>query len=328
MAGSISSKDSDFKTLLKQFTSFPSGSAVDWKTHYAPLVNSVITHHEKTNPVLSVIVVAYRSSEILLDCLKHIRIQEDVNDSEVELILIDNTGIESLRTSLPDWVDIEIRMAGNTHACRARNLGAAFASAPVVNFVDDDGLMHADYLKHGLKYFIDDRIAGVRTRIEALNHRYFTTIAYHYSRGSDVVEDYLMTEGSMFIRRDIFIDVGGFCEALYGGDGIDLTYRIFKAYPNVKIFYIPDAVLKHDFVDSWKKFVIKYWRYTPTNLKFDEIDPDFERFREEYPPQRFIRDPLTIDKYIAFIFLHNSRKILWRLAKIVKRIKFQFYRMN
>ena len=320
MAGAISSKDSDFKTLLKQFTSYPSGSAADWKTHYAPLVNRVITHHEKTNPVLSVIVVSYRSSEILLDCLKNIRIQEDVNNSEVELILVDNTGIESLRSSLPDWVDIEIRMAGNIHACRARNLGAAFANAPVVNFVDDDGLMLPDYIKRGLKYFNDDRITGVRTRIEALNHRYFTTIADHYSRGSDVVEDYLMTEGSMFIRRDIFIDVGGFGEALYGGDGIDLTYRILKDNPNAKIFYIPDAVLEHDFLDSWKKFVIKNWRYTPTNLQIDGIDPDFQRFRDEYPPHDFIRDPLPLDEQIAYSLLVLIRKIIWRIGKIVALI--------
>ena len=320
MAGPISSKDSDFKTLLKQFTSYPSGSAADWKTHYAPLVNRVITHHKKTNPVLSVIVVAYRSSEILLDCLKHIRIQEDVNNNDVELILVDNTGIESLRSSLPDWVDIEIRMAGNTHACRARNLGAAFANAPVVNFVDDDGLMLPDYINRGLKYFNDDRIAGVRTRIKALNHRYFTTIADHYSRGSDVVEDYLMTEGSMFIRRDIFVDVGGFGEALYGGDGIDLTNRILKDNPNAKIFYIPDAVLEHDFLDSWKKFVIKNWRYTPTNLQIDGIDPDFQRFRDEYPPHDFIRDPLPLDEQIAYSLLVLIRKIIWRIGKIVALI--------
>ena len=217
-------------------------------------------------------------------------------------------------------MDIEIRMAGNAHLCRARNLGIAFANASVGNFVDDDGLVRTDYIKQGLKYFNDDRIASVRTRIEALNHRYFTTVADHYSWGSDVVEDYLMTEGSMFIRRDIFIDVGGFCEALYGGEGIDLTYRILKTNPNVKIFYIPDAVLKHDFVDSWKKFVIKNWRYTPTNLQIDGIDPDFERFRDEYPPHDFIRDPLPLDEQIAYSLLMLIRKIIWKIGKIVALI--------
>ena len=217
-------------------------------------------------------------------------------------------------------MDIEIRMAGNAHLCRARNLGIAFANASVGNFVDDDGLVRTDYIKQGLKYFNDDRIASVRTRIEALNHRYFTTVADHYSWGSDVVEDYLMTEGSMFIRRDIFIDVGGFCEALYGGEGIDLTYRILKTNPNVKIFYIPDAVLKHDFVDSWKKFVIKNWRYTPTNLQIDGIDPDFTRFRKEYPPPDFIRNPLQLDEQIAYSLLVLIRKIIWKIGKIVALI--------
>jgi len=320
--------DSDFNRLLKQFVSYPEGSASEWKFHYKPLVDSVIVHLEKTDPIISVIVVAYRSSEILLDCLERVRNQEGIDNSDIELILVDNTGFESLRPFLNKTVDVEIRMKGNAHVCRARNIGAAFSKAPIINFLDDDGLMQHDYIKEGLKYFGDPSITAIRTRVRALNHRYFTSIADHYSQGSDVIEDYLQTEGSLFIRHDIFIEVRGFEETLFGGDGIDLTYRILKTKPSTKIFYVPDVVLQHDYINSWNKFFKKCWRYATVNNQLKEIDPGLSRFMDVYPPHDFIRDPLPLDEQIVRTLLLLIRKIIWKIAKIVKRIKFQFYRMN
>jgi glycosyltransferase involved in cell wall biosynthesis len=313
----MANADSDFNRLLKQFVSYPEGSASDWKSHYKPLVDSVIVHLEKTDPIISVIVVAYRSSKILLDCLEQVRNQEEIDNNDIELILVDNTGIESFRPSLNKLVDIEIRMKGNAHACRARNIGAAFAKAPIINFLDDDGLMQPDYIKEGLKYFGDSSITAIRTRVRALNHRYFTSIADHYSQGSDVIEDYLQTEGSLFIRHDIFIEVRGFQETLFGGDGIDLTYRILTTKPSTKIFYVPDVVLQHDYINSWGKFFKKYWRYATVNNQLKEIDAGLIRFMGEYPPHDFIRDPLPLDEKIVRILLLLIKKIIWKIARLM-----------
>jgi glycosyltransferase involved in cell wall biosynthesis len=317
----MANTDLDFNRLLKQFVSYPEGSASDWKSHYKPLVDSVIVHLEKTDPIISVIVVVYHSSEILLDCLEQVRNQEEIDNSDIELILVDNTGIESLRPFLNKFVDVEIRMKGNAHVCRARNIGAAFAKAPIINFLDDDGLMQPDYIKEGLKYFGDSSITAIRTRIKALNHRYFTSIADHYSQGSDVIEDCLQTEGSLFIRHDIFIEVRGFEETLFGGDGIDLTYRILTTNPSTKIFYVPDVVLQHDYINSWKKFFKKCWRYATVNTKLKEIDPGLIRFLDEYLPHDFIRDPLPLDEQIARVLLRLIRKIIWKIAQLTTAIR-------
>lgn len=313
--------DSDFNRLLKQFVSYPEGSASDWKSHYNPLVDSVIVHLEKTNPIISVIVVAYRSSEFLLNCLEQVRNQEEIDNSDIELILVDNTGIESLRPFLNKFVDVEIRMKGNAHLCRARNLGATYAQSQIINFIDDDGLIYPDYLKKGLTYFNDPNTVAIRTRIIANSHKYFTTLADHYDKGKFPAPDFLQTEGSSFIRKNTFIENGGFCENLYGGEGIDFTYRLNKRLKGEKILFVPDVIMKHDYIHTWAKFFQKNWRYATIDNKRKNIDPGFSRFMDEYPPHDFIRDPLPLDEQIARVLLLLIRKIIWKIAQLTVTIR-------
>ena len=317
----MANADSDFNRLLKQFVSYPEGSASDWKSHYKPLVDSVIVHLEKTDPIISVIVVAYRSSEILLDCLEQVRNQEEIDNSDIELILVDNTGIESFRPFLNKFVDVEIRMKGNAHLCRARNLGATYAQSQIINFIDDDGLIYPDYLKKGLTYFNDPNTVAIRTRIIANNHKYFTTLADHYDRGTIPGPDFLQTEGSSFIRKNTYIEVGGFCENIYGGEGIDFTYRVNKRLKGAKILFVPDVIMKHDYIHTWAKFFQKNWRYATVDNEIDNIDPGLREFMEDYSRPEFIRDPLPLDEQIARVLLLLIRKILWTIARLTALMK-------
>jgi glycosyltransferase involved in cell wall biosynthesis len=284
------------QTLLAERSSYPKGSENDWRQRYAPLVEERIRHRERPNPKVSVVVVAWRSAEFIVECLDHIRDQNGLDDGDIEIILVDNGGLEAARDQFASRVDLEIRMVGNVRLCRARNTGVAWAGAPLLPNIDDDGLIEPDYFKNALYYFNNPDVVAIRSRIVAKDHPYFTTLASHYDRGGWPVEDCLVTEGSSLVRREPYVAVGGFAESLSGHEGIDLTYRLNKHQPTASVLYVPDAVMRHDYFDSWQKFTRKSLYYAGIDDSTADRSPQLARFMDAYFNRDFTRSRRPFDQ--------------------------------
>ncbi|MDP6839678.1 MAG: glycosyltransferase, partial [Planctomycetota bacterium] len=56
-------------------------------------------------------------------------------ESNVELLLVDNGGLDSALPRIQERTHHLIRMVGNVRLCRARNLAAAYARGPVLVFI-------------------------------------------------------------------------------------------------------------------------------------------------------------------------------------------------
>ncbi len=309
-----------FDEILAQLDDYPAGSREDWLERYDPIVDEVITHRELAAPRVSAVVVAWNASDYLIECIDHLRDQVGVGREDVEIIVVDNTGNDAIRDQVAERADIEVRMRGNAHLCRARNVGVALAGAEVIAFIDDDGLVECDYFRNGLRYFEDDEFVAIRTRIVAKEHPYFTTLATHYSRGPDVVDDCLVTEGSSFVRTEPYIAVGGFAEDMSGHEGIDLTFRLLR-HAQMRVVYVPDVVMHHDYIHTWQKFARKNWRYAGVDDRTHERDPELSAFMDEYFSRSFDRARLTIDEKVAregLKFLRTAMKVGATLESFLK----------
>lgn len=287
-----------FERALKRLDGLPTGDAEAWKRRYAPLVDEIVVHQRPPAPELSVIVVAWRAAEFIEDCLAYIDARRGETPS-MELILVDNGGMEPAREVIAQYADLEIRMKDNARLCRARNTAVAHARGDLVAFIDDDGLVTPGYFENALRYFKSDVVAGIRSRIVAREHPYFTTLASHYDRGDSALEDCLVTEGSSVLRRDWYIRAGGFAESLAGHEGIDLTFRIKQLDPEYRIVYAPDVVMAHDYFDGWGHFLRKSLNYSNIDELVLGERPELAAFLKDYftwsfpPPSRSTREALA-----------------------------------
>lgn len=300
----------------------PAGQDVlAWRARYAPLIAEVSTPRGATtaSPAVSVILVAWRARDGLRECLEHLVAQRGVRRDAIEVILVNNgePELETFDALIDAHVDRLVEMKLNVGASPARNIGAAHASAPLLCFLDDDGLIAPDYMARGLAHFArDPQLTALRTRIVAKDHPYFTTLAKHYDRGPNPVEDCLITEGSFMVRAASFFLAGGFDDALFGHEGIELTYELKRRDPQARVRYVPDMVMRHDYIHTWEKFFQKNARYA-TITSGDRApvrSPELQRFMDAFFARRYPRGALSVDEKIALILLKILRYLIKTLA--------------
>ncbi len=311
----------EVSTYLNSLTGHPQGDTASWKARYEPLIDHIddrfaqqFEDEQFIAPKISVVVVAWRATDGVEKALWHIGQQRGIERHEMEVILVDNSdvpdGLASLQTSIDHYVDVHIKMKGNMGLSPARNTGMAYARGELVCFLDDDGLIEFDYISVGLGYFDDPNVCAIRSRITYVNHPYFTTLAGHYDRGPMPLEDCLVTEGSMMIRRADYMAVGGFADQLYGHEGIELTFQLKQHSPSSKVLYVPDMVMHHDYIHTWQKFIEKNTRYIKLDAATDKRTPELQTFMDEFFARRFPRSPLPPDQYIARHLLRLLKYVL------------------
>ena len=300
---------------LRVAASCPEGDAEAWKQFYAPKVASVTRHRPAAAKRWSIIVVAWNSAPFVIGCLDHLIAQDGFDRDNAEIILVDNGGLDPVRNELSERVDIEIRMTENVKLTPARNVGVAYASGPIINFIDDDGLVEADYAENALKYFEDPTVYGVRSKIIAKEHPYFTTLGYHYDRGPDPVEDALVTEGSCFLRRDLYMQVGGF-GLLSGHEGMELCRRMTLAQTDGKLLYAPDVVMRHDYMDGWSKYFRKSLHYGGIGSIASALHPEVDSFISEASKRRFPKPKRALRLRLANRALRLGRTLLQTYSRL------------
>lgn len=281
------SRSGDFEAALRRLDGLPQGGAETWKQRYTPLIDEIVGHERPDAPEISVVVVAWQSPELIDECLRSMTRQDELETGDVELIVVDNGGMEPAREVIARYADVEIRMRGNARLCRARNTAVAHARGQFVAFIDDDGVIRPDYLNRALRYFRSSAVVAVRSKIVARHHPYLTALASHYDRGARPVEDCLVTEGSSVVRRAAYLEAGGFAESLAGHEGIDLTYRLKQLDPDYRVMYAPDVVMAHDYYDGWEHFLDKSLSYTDIGTRVREERPELGEFIDSYFQRRF-----------------------------------------
>lgn len=207
-------------------------------------------------PRLSFVVVGYSTGPELLACLQRCLRQTGMQREELELILVDNGGLEPWLEACRPLLDAEVTMHRNAGPSGARNEGAGVATAPLVAFIDDDGWVAEDWAASAVEAMADGSIAACRGRVVFKRHPLFTGLANSYDLGLEACDDLLSLEGNLVVERQAFLEVGGFDPALFGGEGLDLAFKLRTRFPERTLRYVPSLLMQHDYCDSDRKSVV------------------------------------------------------------------------
>jgi glycosyltransferase involved in cell wall biosynthesis len=285
------------------------------RTRYAGEVQGVVARRTVRDPKATLVVVSYRAKEYLLECLRHLQGQTLRGELPYEILLADSGGLEPLRDRYGTSVDVELRLRPGLPLNVARNAAMAWARAPLVAYIDDDGLVAPDWLERALAVFEDPSVVVARGRIVPKDHPYFNAFVVHYDRGDAIWDDdSLGTEGNMMVRRMPYLAVGGFPDDFYGAEGLYLVYALKKAFPSGRAVYAPDVVMRHDYCRSMREFVWKARKYRTVGADVTRDDPEFAEFRRAFmrapkPAQR--RTPAEI---AARRFLRGAEWLVQRVS--------------
>ena len=295
------------------------------KECFNDLIVSIDNYADKLDQInISAVVVAYRSNQILLECLRSLQTQ---SIPEFEVILVDNGGNEKVFGDLLSFNITHIRMKKNVGCSIGKNIGATFAQGDIVCFIDDDAIADQCVLEHNLNAYLRyPDIIGLRGKVLPKDPKKpYNFLATHYDLGDEIIPTYIDTETNTSFRRDDFLNIGGFSSPVMRGDveGVELSYKISRQQndPTVLIYY-PKAVIYHDYASSIKKMIRKTLSQTRASIQTQKIIPDYFEYLSEYKlPKGNVQKPNGLLERIQVAFLR-------RLIRLTKRFSYYWYKIT
>lgn len=172
-------------------------------------------------PLVSIIIPTKNSSRTLPLTLASIARQSYRN---IEVIVVDNYSRDST-------VDIAVKFGAKVYRyglerSAQKNFGAKKASGDILYFVDSDFYLHPKTVEEGVDLIRDGCDAVVVLNISnprpslVAKIRYYERLSYYRSG---------IYEAARLLRKDLFLNVGGFDESLYAQEDLELHQRIVKS---------------------------------------------------------------------------------------------------
>jgi hypothetical protein len=191
-------------------------------------------------PPLSVVIPVHNGGLDFERCLLRLR---DSDQTDFELIVVDDGSTDASAELAASFGAIVIRHETPLGPAAARNVGAQAATAPLVFFLDADVAVHRDTLSRALARFEAD--AGLAALFGSYDDEptapglvsQFRNLLHHYvhQQGTFVADSrpaHSFWTGCGAIRRQIFLDLGGFDPRLYRRpaiEDIEFGYRLTRA---------------------------------------------------------------------------------------------------
>lgn len=196
-------------------------------------------------------------------------------------------------------------------ASKARNYGAALCNGDIINFPDDDSELDINLLKNVNEYFKNNNYDVIFGRTLDKRSNKPSVIKFFKKEMDVTIKNLYNTtvECTMFIKKDVFLKIGGFDERLgvgtfYGAEeGADIVLRML--YKKYKMIYLPQIIFYHP--DKVENYSENEWqRAYSYGLGFGRLTvKHFIEYKKIYPVIRFFK--MNFKQSIA-VFLYFLKK--------------------
>ncbi|MHC4644170.1 MAG: glycosyltransferase [Planctomycetota bacterium] len=220
--------------------------------YHSNVVGSIRDFRTTEKPALSVIVTTCSRPHLLWETLDSLNRQTEKN---FEVILANNG------PQLPDLESMTGRLAygiccidliENLGPAWANNVAATHARADIVAFLDDDAVADENFVKNVVRNLSSGDMAGLRGRVLPRKDRPGSYSPAHYDLGDSRMITACGVSSNMAFRKDVFTSLGGFDPRLFGNEGVELSFRIYKSLGDRLdcILYCPDILIFHNPVEG------------------------------------------------------------------------------
>lgn len=205
------------------------------------------------------VIPALNAEATIERCLKSIAVLDYPKD-RINVIVVDN-GSKDDTAVIARKLGAMVLESGKK-VSGMRNAAASKAKGEVIAFMDSDCVIPKDWLKAGIPYFDDEKVAlaGSKTHLLADNATWVEkTWKIHLDRDNDNKTAKWFGTAALLVRRDVFLKVGGFDESLVTCEDVELGYKIGREYKIVadpKLAYVhlgEDKTLREFFrKETWR----------------------------------------------------------------------------
>jgi glycosyltransferase involved in cell wall biosynthesis len=178
-----------------------------------------------------------------------------------ELVIGDDGSTDGSTTEVSaNGVSMRIVRGPAVNAYAALNRAGEAAEAAVLAICDADCRPEPDWLRAGVEAIDrgDDVVGGAIRWIVPREQTIWTLldIDLHLDHARDIENNKGLT-GNLFVRKDLFDQIGRFDDSLPSGGDHDFVSRCAKA--GARLRYLPTAVVWHPTRDSGSRFLRRLW---------------------------------------------------------------------
>jgi glycosyltransferase involved in cell wall biosynthesis len=299
---------------LKILRYYDDKNSYKWlQNEIAHLMSASIELPKIHSPSFSIIIPARAISDYLLENIKHLK---RLSYQNFEVIMIFDVSIEAPE----DWGD-QFRVldnVGNKSPGEKRNMGASVADGNILVFLDDDAYPHSDWLDYAVDIFVNtdtfalggpavtpkdaqfaERLAGRLLESALVSGN---TIFRHRPGSPRKIDDYPTV--NLFVRKDAFMDVGGFTTEFWPGEDTKLCLDLVTKYRKM-FLYDPRPIVFHHRRDGLLPHLKQVSRFGRHRGQFAKIFPQTSRVIGYFIPSLFVLG-LIGGPFISSIF-----PVLW-----------------
>jgi glycosyltransferase involved in cell wall biosynthesis len=261
----------------------------------------------RSSPLVSVIVPTLNSRRTIGTCIDSIMNQTYKN---VEIIVVDNNSQDETR-ELVSRFKVKLLVAGPERSAQV-NLGVESASGEYVYRVDSDFLVGPNVIRECVETCETNHLEGIAVRNVSDPSVSFWSRVRKFER--DMHQNSESNVAVRFVKREVWLSLGGLDENLVAGEDYDFHERFVKSGHNFGFTNsyelhlnepktLAEVAVKHYY---YGKTIIRYVRKDPVSASI-KLDP----MRAVRPRNRTaFRDPLLVGGYAVYQLVRYAATFL------------------
>jgi mycofactocin glycosyltransferase len=190
-------------------------------------------------PPVSVIIPVRNRPQEISACLDSLR-GLDYPADKLEIIVVDDASEDGTPQIVARYPEVRLlRRAKRRQASFCRNRAAEIARGEILAFIDSDCLAAPTWLKELVPAFRDPSLGALGGLVDAASQengldRYEKVksalkIGTGFRRSEQTDRFFYVPTCNCLVRRDAFLNLGGFQETLYVGEDVDFCWRLQDA---------------------------------------------------------------------------------------------------
>ena len=187
---------------------------------------AILEPKQSSKPLITVITPTYNRGEMVQTTIKSVINQTFEN---WELIVIDDGSTDNTEAAVQQFLNdsrISYYKKPNTGQADSLNLGTRYASGDYITFLDSDDEAYPNWLEVVSRNIKEDtNVVTVAAMRKLLNGEIVYENIDNFRFSGDTVR-LKITCGSLFLRRHIFNDIGGYDPEMKSNIQTDLAYRL------------------------------------------------------------------------------------------------------
>lgn len=269
--------------------------------------------------MISVVIPLYNKVQAIPHTLDSVLAQTYDN---YEIVIVDDGSTDGSSNLVDSYkkthskVNIRIFHRENQGVCATRNFGVQMAKGDYVAFLDADDLWDKEYLEEADKLIRNYPEAAMWGINYAETHNGHITRVLPTGLSNDFrgyIEDYfrmphrssdLFTSSSTILRKEQFLQVGGFDERIKYAEDLDLWWRMVAEFPcafsqRVLAYYQQDTENRVDRGLTTPNFRYYFPYYVGKYKKYKNINRDFYHYIEQVSAYQITRYCFTVPEDYA-----------------------------